>query len=349
MTSFKVKNINNFYKQDPLLKYSWPPVAIYTRNEEFLNFIELLPNEQKSYLELLRKNTEDHGRFIHRSLSIIYAYCFGYKDSALYLKTDDDLESKIILAKFQLEREMLDQWLIPPEPPKGLNQEEACAYVTELIKINSGIYHPFFNYLETKISANKMIEFLQFETVRNEVVDDEVALIIVGLQGQMKNVMSSNLWDECGNGEITSFHTYWLRRLINSLDIADSFCNFRDEKLPWFTSITSNSFNMMATRSGYKYRAYGSFLITESWVKPHFDKILNGLKRLDLLNEDINIYFKKHCVIDPCHTEQIKQAFTYQQPRLDPEEVNEVLWGAHTAVIAGTKLYDLSIKYFTEE
>lgn len=346
MTSYKVKNTNRFYKQDSLMEYSWPLVSAYTKNQEFLNFIELLPDEQKLYLKLLRTNTKEHGQFIHTSLSNIYAYCFGYQDSILYLKTNDDLEAKIILAKFQLEREMLEHWLMPSEPPKDLNQDEACEYLTELIKTNSGIYHPFFDYIKDEICISKMIEFLQFETVRNEVVDDEVALIIVGLQGQMKNVMSSNLWDECGNGEITSFHTYWLRRLISSLKIINNFHEFRHSKLPWFTSITSNSFNMMATRPSYKYRAYGSFFITESWVKPHFDRVLKGLKRVNLLNEDISVYFEKHCFIDPYHTEQIKQAFTHQQPRLNSEEVHEVLWGAHTAVVAGSRLYDLSMEYF---
>jgi hypothetical protein len=51
------------------------------------------------------------------------------------------------------------------------------------------------------------LKFLLLETIRNEVVDDEVAMMIPSLQHSMKQVMSSNLWDECGNGNIDNFHT----------------------------------------------------------------------------------------------------------------------------------------------
>ncbi|VVM20018.1 hypothetical protein BSPWISOXPB_5494 [uncultured Gammaproteobacteria bacterium] len=50
------------------------------------------------------------------------------------------------------------------------------------------------------MTKNEWVEFLLLETIRNEVVDDEVAMMIPGLQHSMKQVMSSNLWDECGNG-----------------------------------------------------------------------------------------------------------------------------------------------------
>jgi hypothetical protein len=74
-----------------------------------------------------------------------------------------------------------------------------------------------FDFIETKASKEAIIEFIRLEVLRKEVVDNEVALIVVGLQDNMKKVMVSNLWDECGNENLNKFHTYWLRQLINIL------------------------------------------------------------------------------------------------------------------------------------
>jgi hypothetical protein len=334
-------------EKDDLIDFYWPPVVGSGQvSAELLEFMQASSADKSKFIISLRSNEDKHSVFIQRSLSEIYAYWLGYRDSPLYLLANDDMEIDIISAKIIIEREMLDHWLKPLTPPKILNQVEACEYLRQYIEENSGIYHDFFDYVENEMTRDQMIEFLQFEAVRNEVVDDEVALIVVGLQAQMKNSMTSNLWDECGNGSVLGFHTYWLRQLLEQLGGVEHFQARRSELIPWFTGITSNSFNMMATRPGYKYRAYGSFLITESWVNAHFGRILNGMKRVGLDHPDLTVYFTKHFTIDPHHTDQILIAMENQQPELNENEIREVLWGAHTAVSAGIRLYEQSIKYF---
>lgn len=339
----------NLTEQDELIEFTWPPVnKSSTFPVDLENFMRLNDNEKILYLETLRTDNEKHGKFIQTSLSAIYGYWLGYQDSPLFITTNDKLETNVIGAKIVIEREMLDNWLKPKTPPKISSQTEACQYLRQFIQENSGIYHDFFEYVKNDMSKEKMIEFLKFEAVRNEVVDDEVALIVVGLQAQMKNSMTSNLWDECGNGSVKRFHTHWLRQLLNQLGGIDNFQSSRNKIIPWFTGITSNSFNMMATRPGYKYRAFGSFLITESWVDAHFTRILEGMKRVGLDHPDLTIYFTKHVSIDPHHTDQILSAVEHQQPKLTENEITELLWGAHTAVAAGTKLYEESKKYFMD-
>lgn len=336
-------------EQDPLINHYWPPVtSTESFSADLLQFMGVSQSQRNAFWVSLRGSQEAHGVFIQKSLSAIYAYWFGYKDSPLYISTNDQLESDVITAKIQIEREMLDNWLRPSAPPQMTNQREACDYLKGYIEANSGIYHDFFEYVKNDMTREQMIEFLLFETVRNEVVDDEVALIVVGLQAQMKSSMTSNLWDECGNGSVRRFHTQWLRQLLDRLGGIAEFAQKRSSLIPWFTGITSNSFNMMATRPGYKYRAYGSFLITESWVNAHFGRILDGMRRVGLDHPDLTIYFTKHFTIDPHHTDQILTAMAHQQPELTPEEITEVLWGAHTAVAAGTKLYQESTKYFVK-
>jgi hypothetical protein len=160
--------------------------------------------------------------------------------------------------------------------------------------------------------------------------------------------MASNLWDECGNGDLKGFHTYWLRRLLQHTGRFEAIRTYREQEAPWFAKVTSNSYNMMATRPGYKYRAYGSFLITESWVFAHFQRILAGLRRVGLTSPDVMVYFDSHVRIDPRHTHEMLQAIIQQQPRLSPAEVRELLIGAHTAVAAGTALYERAYRHFQE-
>lgn len=337
-------------KDDSLMDFYWPPVETHEKfTQEFETFLNSSIKKQKLYLTSLSNNGEALGEFIQTSLSLIYAYSLGYKDSPTFIEANDDLEIRIQQAKIVLERSMLDDFLKPDPTPSIHTQEELFDYLNEYIEKNTGVYHEFFDYLQNDISSEAFKEFLLLESIRNEVVDDEVALIVVGLQGLLKNTMASNLWDECGNGDIENFHTYWLRRLLSAFNVFDGFPDYREENVPWFASITSNSFNMMATRSCYNYRAYGSFLITESWVSPHFKRILNAFDRLNISDENLSIYFDKHYTIDPHHTDDMLKAILHQKPRLTSDEVQEVLRGAHTAVSAGTKLYEQCLAYFTEK
>jgi hypothetical protein len=342
-------NIKNLELEfDELQQHRWPPVGDFSAyGKDLESFLDSPPEARESFLRNLRATPESHGKFIQESLSLIYGYVFGYEDSPLYLRADDAMEAKLLQAKIAIEREMLDHWLKPAPVPAGFDQESAVEYLRGLASENTGIYHRFFEYVKYGISRASMEEFLKLEAIRNEVVDDEVAFIVIGMQGLMKKTMVSNLWDECGNGKLSGFHTYWLRRLLDRLDSFGSLPEYRDSEAPWFAKITSNSFNMMATRPGYKYRAYGSFLITESWVEAHFERILAGIGRTGLDHRDATVYFTSHVGIDPFHTEEMLQALLHQQPPLTPEEVAEVVMGAHTAVAAGTHLYEHALRYFT--
>ncbi len=342
-------NIRNLEVEfDELQQHRWPPVGDFASYEKDLRaFLDASHPNRERFLHSLRETPEQHGKFIQESLSMIYGYVFGYEDSPLYLRADDVMEGKLLHAKISIEREMLDHWLKPEPAPLGLDQESAVEYLRNIVSENSGIYHRFFEYVKNTMSRLSIEEFLKLEAIRNEVVDDEVAFIVIGMQGLMKKTMVSNLWDECGNGKLAGFHTYWLRRLLNHFDSFESLPLYRDDDAPWFAKITSNSFNMMATRPGYKYRAYGSFLVTESWVEPHFERILAGISRTGLDHRDVAVYFTSHVGIDPFHTEEMLQAMLHQQPRLTPEEVSEVVIGAHTAIAAGIRLYDQALRYFT--
>jgi Iron-containing redox enzyme len=340
---------NQLKLKSPKLQYRyWPPINKFENfNESLLIFINLEVNKQDELLVNMRDDIEVSGKVIHEYLGVIYSYLLGYKDSPCHIKTDDELEIKLQRAKIILERELMNHWLAIPTIPQQLNQTEAAEYLCTKIHDNSGAYHQLFDYIGTNASKAAIWTCLQHEVIRNEIVDDEVAWLASGLQGLLKKVVVSNLWDECGHGKLHNFHTYWLRLLLEESNGWEQLAKYRKSDIPWFSKIASNTFNMLLTRPGYKFMAYGYFLISESWVKPHFQRILAGMKRVEISSENLSMYFTAHLKIDPSHATELVEGVAYQEPRLSQVEINEILTGAHLAIAAGTFQYNYMLSYLS--
>jgi hypothetical protein len=329
-----------------LYDHYWPPVEHFTGfDPELADFMAAGPEAQAATLVALRQDPEAHGRFLHRHLASIYAHWFGYRDGAFTRATDDAAETAQFAAKVALERELFDHWATPSRPPEITDQSAAADHLDELAATNPGVVHPLFEYIRHEAPREQIERFLQCELIRNEVVDDEVALLVVGLQGMQKAVAAANLWDECGRGRLENFHTYWLRRLLESspdgwrkLDV------YRGEH-PWFAKFTSNTNAALLTRPSRKMMAYGCFLVFESWVEPHFVRILDGMTRVGLLDEEMRIYFTAHVKIDPRHSRELSDGMRLQRPRLGPDEVRNVLYGAHLASDTGRRQFDHMLGY----
>lgn len=327
----------------------WPPVPEYYYTvSKFDEFLELPLNEQQDYLASLR-SSDDYAKILHQHLGTISAYLFSYHDSPRYLATDDNYEINLQRAKILLEREVLDHWLCVKEIPQNLSQEQAGDFLMQLSYENKGLLHPLFDYLEKYASREAFKYFLWNEVARNEVVDDEVAVMVTGIQGAMKAAVCSNLWDEVGHCKLENFHTYWLRRLVDATGGTESLLSYRRNEKPWYTMITTNVFNIMLTRPGLKFRRYGWFLMNESWVAPHFEKLIRGMERVGLNDNDITIYFTAHVAIDPRHTEELVSSMQIQKPRLKQIQVDEILKGALMSLAASCAQYDYMLDYLKEE
>jgi hypothetical protein len=330
-----------------LQDHYWPPVHEFARlGTRLAAFIALSPLEQADFLVRARFDRETHAAMIHDCLADIYAYHFGYRDGACTARTDDELEAKLLGAKLLLERELLDSWLDPAPVPHGVvTQEDAASYLAALAATNLGASHELFDFLATRASRRAIDTLLRCELIRNEVVDDEVAMLVVGLQGQLKATVSSNLWDECGHGRLQHFHTFWLRRLLDHNDDWQEIADYRASALPWFARITSNVNAMLLSRPAHKLMAYGCFLAFESWVEPHFRRILAGMRRVGLHDAEARVYFTSHVTIDPFHSRQLIDGLRAQCPALTPDEVTQVVRGAHLGVAAGVAQFDRMLPY----
>jgi Iron-containing redox enzyme len=328
-----------------LQDHYWPPVPEFDGFEpELVSFITASAPEQQAVLRDLRGDAEAHGSFLHRHLASIYAHSFGYRDGSFTSNVDDEAEKAQFAAKIALERELFDHWASPTAHPELTDQFAAADYLDELAATNPGVGHPLFEYLRNEASREQIERFLQCELIRNEVVDDEVALLVVGLQGMQKAVAAANLWDECGRGKLENFHTFWLRRLLSATDGWESLYRYREDH-PWFAKITSNTNAALLTRPARKLMAYGCFLVFESWVEPHFVPLLDGMTRVGLLDNDIRIYFVAHVKIDPRHSRELSDGLRMQRPLLTPQQVSDVLYGAHLAASAGKRQFDRMLGY----
>ncbi|KAA2253931.1 iron-containing redox enzyme family protein [Solihabitans fulvus] len=323
----------------------WPPVPKFEGfDAELVAFMSASAEEQQALLARLRGDTERHGRFVHRHLAEVYAHWFGYRDGAFTRHTDDAAEEALFATKIRLERELFDHWSISDAEPKFADQFEAADYLDVVAATNPGVGHPLFAYLRDEATREQLERFLQCELIRNEVVDDEVALLVVGLQGMQKAVAAANLWDEVGRGKLENFHTYWLRRLLEATDGWDALYEYR-ESHPWFAKFTSNMNAALLTRPSRKMMAYGCFLVFESWVEPHFVNILDGLTRVGILDDEVRIYFTAHVKIDPRHSRELSDGLRLQRPLLSDQEVRDVVHGAHLASAAGRRQFDHMLTY----
>ncbi len=330
----------------PLQNHYWPPVNRFSGfSQDLACFINLSSDEQHRWLNQISKEPDSYGQFLHNSLATIYAYCLGYHDSPYFLTTEESLERLLLNAKLTLETELLKNGLPSNPIPQGLSQSEAADYLNILAVDNPSIPHPLFDYLETA-PKKVLLCFLQHELMRNEVVDDEVSLLVAGLQGRFKTVAAANLWDECGRGKLIHAHTYWLRRLLEATGGWQELKDYR-LKSPWFSRITSNLFMLLLTRPGLKLSAYGYFLMSESAVAPHFAKILSGLRKVKLTQEDITIYFDAHFKIDKHHGQELVDAVRYKEPSLTQQEIDLLLLGAHLYITAATMQYDRMVSYLS--
>lgn len=328
---------------------TWPPVLAFDWSEEgdLGEFLRLPSDQLRQRLLDLREDEERHANAVVRPLGALYAHFYGYPD-APDLADVEDGEAHIVRVKRILEEEMINVILRPADhaaAPVHEGQNAVADYLTELSLANPGVDHPFFDFVEAAMSKDAMREFLWLEVVRNEVVDDEVAKLVPGLQHSMKQVIASNLWDECGNGRIDNFHTTWLVRLLSHEDQWTAFGEYRSRR-PWFSMLTSHSFNSLLTTPGRAYAAYGTFLINESWVAPHFEKILAAMDRLGISDEDRRIYFDAHYTIDKQHRAEMIEGLRQQVPELEPAQLTDVVKGAHQAIAAGKAMYDRLLVHF---
>jgi hypothetical protein len=328
-----------------LQHHEWPVVGEHV--EPDLAVRRLLAKAAAFHEIEVDSDDAESSQLLHDALAYVYAYWFGYRDGACFLAPDAAFEQRLCSAKVALEGALFRSWLAVEPVPRNLSREDCAAYLHSWVRYNPGVRHPLFDYIAQDATRDELEEFLFSEVTHNDVRDDELALLLVGLQGALKATVAASLWDECGNGQLERFRSYALRRLLHARERRQRLRRYRSSGQPWFARITSNTFKCLVTRPALRYAAYGSLLNDQSWARPHCLSILQGLKRVGLATEDTGAYFTARIEGDPRRADELLEAIRMQVPELSSLVLDQIVYGAHLSVAAGLAQYQRMLEYLS--
>lgn len=158
--------------------------------------------------------------------------------------------------------------------------------------------HSFYrDFLENRASPEDMRFYLAQETSLDPRLDDILALLIMGTDGPEKMELTSNLWDEVGNGNPADAHATVFARTLDAAGVSTSFIagNIMLE-----SRICGNVSAALALSKRHYYKAIGYFGVTEYLTPRRFRSFVLGCKRLNL-PEAAYRYHALHIQIDSRH------------------------------------------------
>lgn len=158
--------------------------------------------------------------------------------------------------------------------------------------------HPFYrDFLENRASPEDMRFYLAQETSLDPRLDDILALMIMGTDGPEKMELTSNLWDEVGNGNQADAHATVFARTLDAAGVSTSFIA---ENIMLESRICGNVSAALALSKRHYYKAIGYFGVTEYLTPRRFRSFVLGCKRLEL-PEAAYRYHALHIQIDSRH------------------------------------------------
>jgi len=117
--------------------------------------------------------------------------------------------------------------------------------------------HPFYrDFLENRASPEDMRFYLAQETSLDPRLDDILALMIMGTDGPEKMELTSNLWDEVGNGNQADAHATVFARTLDSAGVTQPFIT---SNIMLESRICGNVSAALALSKRHYYKAIGYF------------------------------------------------------------------------------------------
>ena len=181
------------------------------------------------------------------------------------------------------------------------NKEVKDVSVVEAALKKHPVYdHALFHYFSLEANKSEIQAFISSESILNLEFFDYLSLSIIGTADHIKSEIMLNLWDEAGRGNIQHFHTTLFSRLMQGLNLSYK----RDliaANMCWEGLAGINLFSYLALYSFNKSQYFGLLAATEMLDPPHYQKLLQGLKRLFLPTEIDISYYVEHETIDRQH------------------------------------------------
>lgn len=176
--------------------------------------------------------------------------------------------------------------------------KEFLLWYRRFISEHQASNHPFYrDFLENRASPEDMIFYLAQETSLDPRLDDILALLIMGTDGPEKMELTSNLWDEVGNGNPADAHATVFARTLDAAGVTQPFIT---NNIMLESRICGNVSAALALSKRHYYKAIGYFGVTEYLTPRRFRSFVIGCKRLDL-PEAAYQYHSLHIQIDSRH------------------------------------------------
>lgn len=296
--------------------------------EEFL--IQAAPL-QTATLVSMRCDEKEHGKFIHRCLQIIRKL---ESRGGAHLGIALDGMRQLCRTRSLLERELLEQWL-DTGSAWCVGRDDALDRLETLMLHNSCLDHPLVEAVGGDLDREPLGVILRLLSTHREVMELEQSLILIGLHGRMGRLVGPRETRENGEAFPTSSLDAWKLLRMPRTPLLRRW----DE--PWFCKVVREAFLMSASRPGWKFRAYGSLMVKESWSCPHLDQLLAGMERNGLLSRKRALRILTQVESSRGRAPAMMEAIRAQRPNLGLEELEEILLGARLAVSLAHKLFDL--------
>ena len=193
------------------------------------------------------------------------------------------------------EEKQVDQGVFNDCPKNG---KDYVKWMRKLINTHPSKTHPLYKkYMADQSTTEDLRYYMIQESTLDPRFDDILALIQVGTSGQEKMEIAKNYWDEMGNGDPKSVHSYLFAYAIDELGITKEEI---DERVSLEALICGNiSTSLCLYRHNY-YKSIGYFGVTEYLVPFRFNHILKAWKRNNLSDQGV-VYHKLHTTIDVEH------------------------------------------------
>lgn len=178
------------------------------------------------------------------------------------------------------------------------NGESFLPWYRRFIGVHQASNHPFYrDFLENRASLEDVRFYLAQETSLDPRLDDILALLIMGTDGSEKMELTSNLWDEVGNGDQADAHATVFARTLDAAGVSPSFIA---SNIMLEARICGNVSAALALSRRHYYKAIGYFGVTEYLTPRRFRSFVMGCKRLDMPYAAYE-YHSLHVQIDSRH------------------------------------------------
>jgi hypothetical protein len=236
---------------------------------------------------------------------------------------------------WSLYEHMRAQGVLEFSPTEGNIKQQ----ITSILLRHPTTTHPIFDFLEKAATRKQYVVFFAYDYALNTRFFDFVVLSAIGLEGDGKQEVARNFWDESGRGEAEKAHTHMFHQLM--LRVCPEFSEAKMIEGMGFEALTGfNLFYWLGLRRAHYYKYLGCLAATELLDPPQYAKLLRGARRLRLENEIDLAYYEEHATLDIEHGEGWLTNVMHPLSEEDPSSFDDMLIGAAMRLNTCRDYYD---------